>query len=201
MKKILAALFLVLVMSCLYAQEFEIYEASISENDSINDYSFDFIIETTDGSEYVIVILPPTGYKPKITFNNNSFIEECFNISKFGDFVVYPVSFSFSVENSYWFPSLYAMTFDRVTTAYDPVDNPNASIFLDYNSTKMLELISALLNDGFVIFDLEYIDYLSKDDEGNYITYSKRYYWNIPDEESRKKALETFNRYTNFFYE
>lgn len=202
MKKILITIFLILAMSNLYAQEFNIYKASIEELGK-NDYFFSLGIQTNVG--FVLINLPPNNVAaPNISFYHDSFIEQCFNISN-SDFlvyfVVYPISFSFSEKNPSWNPPRFDLTFG-IGNRFDPVKNSDSSILLSYGShTKMVELISALLNDGFVIFDLEFTDTRNKDNEGNYITYSQKYYWNIPDEESRKKALEIFNRYMNFFYE
>ena len=155
MKKILSAFFLVLMISCLYAHELKIYDASINENTSINDYTFFIGLESIDEDELVALYLPPDDYCPTMVFVYNSFIEQCYNITDFGYFVIYPVSFSFSEENPSQFPLLFELYFDSSRTDYDPVDNP--AIYLEYGySTKMVELISALLNDGFVIFDLEY---------------------------------------------
>lgn len=75
------------------------------------------------------------------------------------------------------------------TTSEQKANNMNTFALVD---NHQIEFLSALLSDGFVVFELYCLD-TGKEE-------IKSYYWNIADDNQRSKALEMLNRYMDFFY-
>lgn len=177
MKKIVLSILLVLVFSCpLFALDLSVYDVEIKQS-SAGSYYFSLALASTD--ELFMFILAESGIA------GWSCVGDYFASNT--SYAFFPISYTISEENMigdvlYDYPILFFQ---------DSGETPKLNHYdmLDYH---LVDFLTAILNDGFVLFDVLNLD--TEDDEAD------RYYFNIPNKEEREEALNLFNRYINYFY-
>lgn len=180
MKKIVLSVLLVLVFICpIFALDLDIRQYDIVENG--DSYFFSLAVATPDLGQILIFMQQEEGYFGVWCSYGDSII-----IDK--NYLLLPVSYNTSEENI-----IGDAVHDNPILLYDPSDDQSLKgryyNMLDFHQ---VDFLTALLNDGYVVFELAD---LSVQDFN-----TKRYYFNISNNEDRLKALELYNRYMNYFY-